>query len=191
MDDDYDLLLELFGDARIVLPGEASHGAHEFHRERARITGRLIEEEGFPAVAVAAEWPDACRVTRYVRGAGDTDGSRSHWGVSGPAGAPIEWDAVVTRLVPNEVVAWRTEPGAVIQHAGIVRFEPVADGQTRIDIRLSYNPGAGAVGHVVASLFGVDPKQAMDDDLVRFKSLLETGRTSARGDQVTREEVSE
>jgi len=68
---DYDALLEAIGDARIVLIGEASHGTHEFYRERARITRRLIEERGFTAVAVEADWPDAYRVNRYVRGRSD------------------------------------------------------------------------------------------------------------------------
>jgi erythromycin esterase-like protein len=69
--DDYDLLLELIGDAQVVLLGEASHGTHEFYRERARITRRLIAEEGFAAVAVEADWPDAYRINRWVRGRSD------------------------------------------------------------------------------------------------------------------------
>jgi erythromycin esterase-like protein len=68
---DYDDLLDLVGDARFVLLGEATHGTHEFYEERARITRRLIEEKGFHAVAVEADWPDAYRVNRYVRGQGD------------------------------------------------------------------------------------------------------------------------
>jgi len=70
--DDYDPLLRLIGDARFVLIGEASHGTHEFYRERAQITKRLIREKGFNAVAVEADWPDSYRVNRYVRG-GDSD----------------------------------------------------------------------------------------------------------------------
>lgn len=68
---DYDRLLERIGDARFVLIGEASHGTHDFYRERARITRRLIEERGFRAVAVEADWPDAYRVNRYVCGTSD------------------------------------------------------------------------------------------------------------------------
>ncbi|QOY92996.1 erythromycin esterase family protein [Massilia sp. UMI-21] len=72
---DYDPLLELVGDARFVLLGEATHGSAEFYDERARITQRLIDEKGFTAVAVEADWPDAWRVNRYVRGEGsDPDG---------------------------------------------------------------------------------------------------------------------
>lgn len=68
---DYDRLLDLVGDARFVLIGEASHGTHEFYRERARLTRRLIEERGFNVVAVEADWPDAYRINRYVRGLSD------------------------------------------------------------------------------------------------------------------------
>jgi erythromycin esterase-like protein len=66
---DYDRLLELVGDARCVLLGEASHGTYEFYHERAEITKRLIREKGIQAVAVEADWPDAYRVNHYVRGA--------------------------------------------------------------------------------------------------------------------------
>src|SRR5438270_5314808 len=66
---DYEPLLALIGHAHFVLLGEASHGTHEFYRERAQITKRLIQERGFTAVAVEADWPDAYRVNRYVRGA--------------------------------------------------------------------------------------------------------------------------
>jgi erythromycin esterase-like protein/predicted phosphoribosyltransferase len=67
----YDELVKAIGSARLVLIGEASHGTHEFYRERAFITERLIAEAGFSAVAVEADWPDAYRVNRYVRGASD------------------------------------------------------------------------------------------------------------------------
>ncbi|MFL5802540.1 MAG: erythromycin esterase family protein [Roseiflexaceae bacterium] len=68
---DYGPLIDRIGDARFVLLGEASHGTHEFYHERAEISKRLIEEHGFTAVAVEADWPDAYRVNRYVRGESD------------------------------------------------------------------------------------------------------------------------
>lgn len=67
---DYQGLLDLIGNARIVLIGESSHGTHEFYRERSRITQELILKKQFNAVAVEADWPDAYRVNRYVRGQG-------------------------------------------------------------------------------------------------------------------------
>jgi erythromycin esterase-like protein len=66
--EDFDTLLELAGGARLVLLGEATHGTHEFYKARAEITKRLIQEKGFNAVCWEADWPDALRVNRYVRG---------------------------------------------------------------------------------------------------------------------------
>lgn len=67
----HEVLAELVGDARIVLIGESSHGTHEFYQARAAMTQWLIEEKGFGAVAAEADWPDAYRVNRYVRGLGE------------------------------------------------------------------------------------------------------------------------
>ncbi|HEX8148425.1 MAG TPA: erythromycin esterase family protein [Pyrinomonadaceae bacterium] len=77
---DYDPLLELIGESRFALLGEASHGTHEFYRERAEITKRLIVEKGYTAVAVEADWPDAYRVNRYVRGESDDEDAREALG---------------------------------------------------------------------------------------------------------------
>jgi erythromycin esterase-like protein len=61
-------LLDAIGEARLVLLGEASHGTHEFYRIRAELTQALIRERGFSVVAVEADWPDAYRANRWVRG---------------------------------------------------------------------------------------------------------------------------
>jgi uncharacterized membrane protein len=124
------------------------------------------------------------RFMSHVRAVRRTGEGRWHWVVDGPAGAATEWDAEVTAFEPDEVVAWRTVPGARVESAGIVRFEDERDG-TRLDVRLSYNPPAGAIGHALAVLLGADPKHRMDDDLLRLKSLLERGKA----ERVTREEV--
>jgi uncharacterized membrane protein len=100
----------------------------------------------------------------------------------------LEWEAETTAFVPNQVIGWKSLGGAPVQHAGIVRFQSDRGG-TRIDIQMSYNPPAGAIGHAVASMLGADPKHMMDQDLVRLQSLLESGKTTAHGREVTREEV--
>jgi erythromycin esterase-like protein len=76
-DRDYDALIERIGNSSLVLIGEASHGTHEFYCERLKITQRLIQEKGFNVVAVEADWPDAYRVNRYVRGLRDSDAGPS------------------------------------------------------------------------------------------------------------------
>src|SRR5688572_23956076 len=65
---DYDQLVDLAGNAQLVLIGEASHGTHEFYATRARLTRQLIEEKGFRLVALEADWPDTLRAHRYVTG---------------------------------------------------------------------------------------------------------------------------
>jgi uncharacterized membrane protein len=104
----------------------------------------------------------------------NADGDSWHWEVAGPLGATVQWDAKVTRSVPNELIAWATTPGSPIAHAGMVRFEKDGDG-TRVQIQLTYDPPAGAAGHAVAALFGADPASEMDEDLMRLKAWLETG----------------
>lgn len=120
----------------------------------------------------------------------DTGNGRSHWVVRGPAGTRLEWNAEITRFEPNQVIAWKTDRESAVDNAGIVRFEPSETGSgTRVSVRFSYNPPGGAVGHGVAALLGRDPKRTMDEDLVRFKSLLEQGKATAKGQEVHREEV--
>lgn len=120
----------------------------------------------------------------------DRANDRSHWVAEGPADVPIEWDAVVTKRVPNREIAWKSVEGSTVGTAGSVKFQEAPGGGTRIDVKLSYNPPAGAVGHAVATLFGKDPKTAMDEDLARLKSLIEEGKATAEGREVTREEVA-
>src|SRR5262249_17966841 len=81
-----------------------------------------------------------------------------------------------TEFIPNKIIAWKSEPGAAIANAGIIRFEPGVTGGTRVTIRLSYNPPAGAIGHAIATIFGASPKREMDQDLLRMKTMIETGR---------------
>ena len=99
----------------------------------------------------------------------------SHWKVAGPAGVPVEWDAAITRIVPGEMIAWKSVEGAAVANAGYVLFEPNEQGGTEVTVRISYNPPAGAIGHAVAKAFGADPKSEMDQDLMRMKTLLESG----------------
>ena len=108
---------------------------------------------------------------REVRTTGE---DRSHWKVEGPLGVTVQWDAETTRREPPHRLSWKTVGGAAVQHAGSLQLEP-ADGGTRVHVRMGYNPVAGAAGHAVASLLGSNPKKHLDDDLLRLKTLAETG----------------
>jgi uncharacterized membrane protein len=130
------------------------------------------------------------KVMEHVQEVKRTGENRFRWTVSGPAGSSISWTSRITQSTPNEMLVWRNEPGSVMRSGGIVRFQSTEDGATRIHLLISYNPPAGAVGHALATLFGVWPKEMLDEDLVRMKSLFEHGKTTAHGETVTREQLS-
>jgi uncharacterized membrane protein len=135
-----------------------------------------------PVEEVFAFWRDYTNFPKFMTNVREVRPTaaegQSHWVVSGPAGIPVEFDTVVTGLVPNELIAWKTVEGSPVAHAGIIRFEPTRDGGTRVHIRMSYNPPAGALGAALASLIGADPKTKLDEDLIRMKTFIETGRVA-------------
>lgn len=102
---------------------------------------------------------------------------------------PFEWQAEVTRLEPNRLLAWRSRPGSAVHNRGVVRFRQDGHRGTEVTVQLAYGPPAGMLGHGVARLLGADPKHQMDDDLLRFKSLIEQGAATGRGERVYREEI--
>jgi uncharacterized membrane protein len=108
-----------------------------------------------------------------VRQVRDLGGGRSRWVVSGPGGRALQWNAVVTGREENTLLAWRSEPGSIFNNAGAIRFSPEGSG-TRIDVRFCYSPPIGRTGRAVAEFFGGDPRTRLNQDLARFKSLLET-----------------
>lgn len=95
--------------------------------------------------------------------------TRSHWVVKGPLSSALEWDAEVISDIPNQRIGWRTMPGARVEHAGSVRFEPRADGGTVVSVTLQYNPPGGELTHMVAQLFGEDPGKRLEEDLQRLR----------------------
>lgn len=107
-----------------------------------------------------------------VREVEDLGGGRSRWVVSGPGGAPIEWQAVVTERIPGDLIAWRSEPGSMLENAGVIRFR-AENGGTRVDLRFCYHPPAGGAGQAVTELLGADPRAKVNEDLARLKALLE------------------
>lgn len=103
-------------------------------------------------------------------------GGRSHWVAKAPAGTTVEWDAEIINDHPNEMIAWRSLEGSEVANAGSVHFTPTADeSSTEVRVVLKYNPPAGRLGAMVARLFGENPEQQIEEDLQRFKELMETG----------------
>ena len=115
------------------------------------------------------------RFMSNVKQVRDTGTGRSHWVVAGPAGVTVEWDADLVDFVPNDRIEWQSVQGSTVDNAGQIVFREFPDRSTQVNIRLSYNPPGGALGHLVATVFGSDPKSEMDGDLARVKSFLEGG----------------
>jgi len=109
----------------------------------------------------------------HVRQVTDLGGHRSRWVVSGPGGVPVEWNAVLTEREENRLLAWRSEPGSMLENAGAIRFAREGNG-TRVDFRCCYNPPAGRAGRAMAEFFGADPRARMSEDLGRLRTLLES-----------------
>jgi uncharacterized membrane protein len=132
-----------------------------------------------PADRVFAFWENPANlptVMHHVREVRTTnEPGQWQWTIAGATGLSIEFVTVLTDRVPDRLLAWKTVEGSTIEHAGIVRFDPLDERRTRIGLRLSYNPPGGALGHAAATLLGADPKSQLDEDLVRMKTALETG----------------
>lgn len=109
----------------------------------------------------------------HVTEVADLGAGLSRWKVDGRAGGPVHWTAAVTEDIPDRLLAWHSEPGSPVQQSATVRFAPAGRG-TRVDVRVRYQPPAGAVGRAVADLLGADPDRRLAQDLSRVKALLET-----------------
>jgi uncharacterized membrane protein len=110
------------------------------------------------------------------------DDRRSHWVARGPAGSHVEWDAEIHNEIPGQLIAWRSLPGADVDNAGSVHFAPAYGGRgTQVRVVLSYEPPVGRLGAAVATLFGEEPGQQVEDDLRRLKQVLEAADVAATG----------
>ena len=124
------------------------------------------------------------RFMRHLKSVSVEDGTRSHWVVKGPAGIDAEWDAEIINDVPNELIGWRSVDGSNVHNAGSVRFTPSPHG-TEVKVLLRYDPPGGAIGAAFAKLFGEDPDRQVQEDLRRFKMLIETGELATTEGQAS------
>jgi uncharacterized membrane protein len=98
---------------------------------------------------------------------------RSHWVAKGPVGTRVEWDAEVHNEIEDELIAWRSLPGADVDQAGSVHFSTTPDGETEVRVVMRYAAPGGGLGDVVAHILGDDPERQIADDLRRLKQVME------------------
>ncbi|HWR50241.1 MAG TPA: SRPBCC family protein [Bryobacteraceae bacterium] len=124
-------------------------------------------------------WRDLQNLPRFMKhleSVQATEGTRSHWKAKGPAGMTFEWDAEITSDEPNSAIAWRSVEGSGVQNSGSVRFERAPGGRgTVVRVDLQYSPPGGAAGAQFSKLLGREPGQQIEEELRRFKQILETG----------------
>jgi uncharacterized membrane protein len=116
------------------------------------------------------------KVMKHLKSVDVVDRDRSHWVADGPLGKTVEWDAEIFNDVENELIAWRSLPGGDLTTVGSVRFTPLGnDRGTKVTVNMKYDPPAGKVGAWAASMLGASPDSEVQEDLRRFKQMMESG----------------
>lgn len=116
------------------------------------------------------------RFMKHLRRVVNTGERRSHWIAEAPLGQKVEWDAEITNEEEDRLIAWSSTGPTPVPNSGRVRFEETPrGGETVVRVYLSYHPPAGAAGATAARLLGEEPSRQIDEDLRRFKSVLEAG----------------
>ena len=154
--------------------------------EPAPVTGRIRVEKAVTIARAPADlyrfWRDFANLPQFMKHlevVHPTGHGRSHWVARAPLGKTVSWDAEITEERENERIAWRSLPLADVANSGEVRFTQAPDGRgTEVHVALEYQPPAGALGVAVAKLLGEEPNGQVEDDLRRFKQLMEAGEVA-------------
>ncbi len=116
------------------------------------------------------------KIMRHLKSVEQLEGNRSRWVAEGPMNVSVQWDAETIVQSRPDVISWRSLPGAQVDNAGSVHFKSLDhDRGTMVKVSLKYDPPGGKVGAAIAWLFGQDAEQQLDEDLRRFKSVMEAG----------------
>jgi len=160
--------------ARAAIPGRTLRLLKEAAEQSVEL--ETMVAIGAPVDAVWDLWSNFENFPRFMTHLADVrkiDEGHSHWVAHGPAGVPVEWDAVVTDWVPQQFIGWTSLEASPVRSSGQVRFRRTGDRITEMDVRLVLAVPGGGVGQSITSLLGADPERALHDDLGRLKSLLE------------------
>jgi uncharacterized membrane protein len=140
-----------------------------------------------PADEIYDYWQDLSklpRIMQHLETVEVLDESRSRWVAKGPFGQTLEWEAEILEQRRPEMISWRSLPGSDVDSAGSVHFKPLGhDRGTALTVSLKYNPPGGRLGAGIAWLVGNDAEQQLEDDLSRFKSVMEAGEAPTTAGQ--------
>lgn len=152
-------------------PNSVIAGGHGTRVEASVTVNRPVDQ-------VYRFWRDFENLPRFMTHLLDVDTTtdgQSRWIAKGPLGLHVQWEAEIINDQRNRLISWKSLPGSDVDTAGSVVFEDLTPNEgTRVRVELKYDPPAGKFGAAVAKLFGEDPQRQIEEDLQRFKEVMET-----------------
>lgn len=141
-----------------------------------------IDKSSAELYAFWRDFTNLPKIMQHLESVETLSQTRSRWTAKAPAAQSVSWEAEIERDEPGKLIAWRSVEGSTIENSGSVRFSPTTgDRGTQVKIALEYKPPGGALGVVIAKLFGEEPQQQIEEDLNRFRQLMETGEVATNG----------
>lgn len=142
------------------------------HVQKSVTIGRPVEE----VYAFWRNFENLPRFMNHLKSVEQQGDGKSHWVANAPAGLKVEWDAQTTQDIPNGLIAWKAVENAQVPNEGKVEFRAApGDRGTEVRVELQYFPPGGTLGAGIARLFGEEPSQQIQDDLMKLKRLMEVG----------------
>jgi uncharacterized membrane protein len=135
----------------------------------------VVERPVVEVFAFCRDFENFPRIVDGLLSVVDTQDGRSHWAVRSASGDVIEWDATVTKYVPNSVIAWQSTPASKVRAGGLMRFAPLSPTETRVDITVTYLPLKTNLGDALRALVGESSTEHLRGELAQ------ASRASLRG----------
>ena len=154
----------------------AGNAPRSIHVERSFLINRPVEE----VYSFWRNFENLPKFMRHLKSVKVTSEKESRWQARAPIAGSIEWDAEIVDEQPNAFIVWRSKEGAMVPNNGSVIFEKASDyhGGTRLTVVMNYEPPAGKLGSIFATMFGEDADQQVREDLRKFKQLMEAGEVA-------------
>jgi uncharacterized membrane protein len=152
-------------------------GGHDDVSNEAAVTVARPADEVY---AFFRRLENAPRYMAFVESVEPLDETRSRWVArTSPGGAPLHWNAEILEDRPGELIAWRSEPGALVHHSGAVRLRPAPGGRgTEVRLGVEFEPPEAPLGRALAHALGSATEYLAEEDLRRAKQILEAGETA-------------
>jgi uncharacterized membrane protein len=163
------LLAEALSRATVHSIERAGEARRTVHLHTAIHIGRPVHD----VFVFCKDFENFPRIVGALRQVTDFQDGRSHWVAATPSGGRLEWDAVVTKYVPNCVIGWHSVPGSSVESSGIMRFAPAPDGGTRVEVDLRYTPHDTGLGDALLAIADTPRTRQLEHDLERMSTYLE------------------